>query len=411
MGTKMTKKNTNLIILLILLFVICLGAGIYFLLKPNNFLLSGYQVNKYSDLVEWCKTDTKSNELDVDCKALLLEIRVIDQDNICADVQIITKDKELKNFSICENGNVISYSNDVFENKKLIPLEIMLVYNRENILSDYNLNSISVSKLEDAYLQNIVNEDISSLVSLNPTSTSIQNSVDFCPNPKMLPTYVSDKNKNLYTEFYNKNILTKERYTEIFSEEFNLLFLDNWTDSSINILFGCESASRLGYTALCSSAGSEEYKGLNLSKFQTFVYDWSKLTNENRDLVNLKKISLTIDGMLFTQKHENYSSPKNIELLLQLIYDSDSNQNVYCSEYQLFDKLVLTNPSLSDQISTMRTVVNKYISTASPICLAILDKNLYSNTGIYLKSFYSISSNELSIYEKCNNLYSLMVNE
>lgn len=407
----MTKKNTYLILLLVLLFVLCLGAGIYFLLKPKTSQLSLYKVDKYEDLVNWCNTNTEENKLNISCNALLLEIRTIDSSNSCADVQIISKNNELKSISICEDGSVITYSNDVLNYKKLMPIGINLSYSRIDLISAFELQNISVTIMNEEYIQGIVNEDVTNLSSMDLGTTTIKNSVDFCPNTGMLPTYISSNNRDKYTEFYNKNILTKEKYIQLFSEEFGLLFLDNWNDPSINILFGCESSIRLGYTNICHSAVNEEYKGLDISTYQTFVSDWSKLTNEDSDLARLKKISLTYDGMLFAQEHESYSSPKNIGILLQLIYDSNNNQNVYCSEYQLFNKLIAQNPSISDQINKMRTIVSEHIATAAPTCLAVLDKDLYNKTGLYLKSLYSFSSKELSIYEKCNNLYSLMANE
>lgn len=407
----MTKKQIPLFILLVLLFVLCLGAGVYFLLNPKGSSTTSYKVDRYQELVNWCDTSTIENELFLDCKALLLEIKVIDTNNSCVEAQIITKNKELKDISICGDGSVISFTNDVLDYKKLMPIDVILSYSREDSLSTFELKNVSTTKIEEAYIQNVVNEDIASLVRIDPSTTTIQNSVDFCPNPEMIPNYISSENMNKYTEFYNKNILTKEEYTSLYAQEFANSFLDNWSNPVIKILFGCESSSRMGYNSICNTSIENEFKNTNLSIPVAFVPSWNEKANGEKDLISINNLSLMLDGALYAKEHDNYSLPQTLEIIFQHVYDAKNNQNVYCSEYKIYEKLAELDGKYLNQLDEIKTVVIGNISNASPVCLDILDKNLYSEEGIYLKALSIQEQSILTIYERCNNLYNLMSNE
>jgi len=178
MGTQMTKKNTYLVMLLVLLFIACLGTGIYFLLQPKNSETISYNVNRYEDLTNWCDTNTVDDKLNLDCKALLLEIRIIDTNNSCTDIQVITKENELKNISICEKNEEITFSNDVLGYKRLMPIDLALTYTKDNTTNKYSLETTTVSKLDDAYIQSIVIKDISSLISTTIDRTFTEKTVE-----------------------------------------------------------------------------------------------------------------------------------------------------------------------------------------------------------------------------------------
>jgi len=408
----MTKKQASLLILLVFLFVLCLGAGIYFFLNPKNSPINVLKTDKYQELVEWCDTNTQENILGINCNALLLELRVIDANNSCADIQVITKGKELKNISLCGDGNVITYSNDVLDYKKLMPIDIQLSYARDDLLGEYKLGSVSVVKMSESYIQNVVNEDIANLTTINKADTTIQNSVDFCPSPEQFPEYISENNIETYTRFYNGNILSEAEYVDLYTKEFDNIFLENWTDPAIKLLFGCESATKLGYKSVCKLIPQKEYSNLELSSIPSFVSKWETVTNSASDTISLKNISLVVDGMLYIPSHINYSSPWIIDDLFKFISDANNNQNVYCSSFKIYEELAKLNNTIAvSQIEQIRTLVSNNISTSSSICMETLDKTLYSREGIYLKSIHSLNPSELNMYIKCKNLYQLTTNE
>ncbi|MBU1120189.1 hypothetical protein KKA50_03280 [Patescibacteria group bacterium] len=407
----MNKKNTYLILLLSFFFVLLLGTGVYFLIQAKTDSSPKYNVDKYEDVTNWCDTSTNDNQLNIDCKALLLEIRIIDENHSCADLQVITKENELKNISICENNEVISYSNDVLAYKKLMPVDMVFTYDKGNDTNDYVLSSVSTIKLEESYIQDIVNKDIANLVTLDPKTTTIQNSVDFCPAPEILPTYISQENKNKYTDFYNNNILTEKEYTDLYTEEFSTAFLENWTNPTIKILFGCESSSRLGYKTICKNVIGDEYENTELTALPSVVSDWNSTLNTDKDLINLKNISLVSDGMQYKQTHANYYLPSIIDYLFKFISDSGSNQIVYCSDYKIYEGLSQYNNKAKIQLEQIRTLTATNISTASYMCLDTLDKKIYSKEGIYLKTLNTEDTPVLHIYNECNNLYQFISNE
>lgn len=410
MEDKTKKKRTSLVLYLLCLFVLFLGAGIYYFIKTSNNPSLKYNLDKYSEITSWCDVGGDDSNLSLKCEGLLSNIRSLGDNRACFEVQVLTKDNEYKDISICEESSTLTYTNGILAYKKLLPTEIVFSYTKDKG-KNYILSSVSLFPFDDEYVQNIVNEDIANLATIDPNTTSIQNSVDFCPRPETLPSYVTETNKTAYTEYFNKNILSESDYTNIYNKEFENLFLNNWTNPTINILFGCESSNRLGYLKICDTTLGNKYKNLELSTLPTFVSDWSNILNTESDLINLKNLSLTFDGMLYRQPHANYSSTRIINELFQFIADDNNNQNVYCSGYKMFEKLAKYNSAAESQLQQIRTLVADNISSASSICLDILDKNLYSKEGLYLKASNTKDSSELNIYKKCNNLYQLMAHE
>ncbi len=410
MEDKIKKKRATLVFYLLSLFVLFLSAGIYYLIKTKNDSSSKYNLDKYSEIIDWCDIGGNDDNLTLKCEGLLSNIKSLGDDRVCFEVQLLTKDSEYKDVSVCEESGTISYTNDVLNYKKLMPIEVVFSYANEKG-NDYVLNSASFLPADKAYIQDIVNNNIADLITTDPNTTTIQNSVDFCPKPETLPDYVTEANKTAYTEYFNKNILSEDEYVNIFNKEFETLFLNNWTDSKINILFGCESSGRLGYSTICDTTLGSKFKNPELSTLPTFVSDWSNISNSESDLISLKNLSLTLDGMLYRQPHANYSSSKIIAELFKFITENNNNQNVYCSGYKIFEKLAKYNSTAESQLQQIKTLVANNISSASSICLDILDKNLYSKEGLYLRASGTKDVSGLNVYTKCNNLYQLMINE
>ncbi len=405
------KKNCSknlLLAILSLLFVCTTGLAIYMLLTPSK---SVKVIDKYSELLNWCDYQEQDHDLLLNCKGLLLNITHSEKDGSCFNTQIITVGKTLETTSLCELDEDIQYSNEILNYKKLLPIDISLVYKGTEIHDNYLLDKISITKSSEDYFQNLVNEDIAELATLDTSSTMIQNSVDFCPKPEILPSYVTEENRSQYSAFYINNILTAEKYNELYAEEYKTLFLENWTNPTINILFGCESSSRLGYEAVCQKALDNNYADLDLSTFPSLVQDWTNLTPSDNDLISLKNLSLVLDGMLYQNEHPNYFSSKIVGELFQFLTDAQNNQIVYCSEYKLYELLAQNNQIASDQLRTMVTLVDQNLPNASSFCTQILNDTLYDKKGLYLKAFFSIGNSAFTIYEKCNNLYLLLTDE
>lgn len=401
------SKNLLLGILSVL-FICTTGIAIYMLITSSK---STKVLDKYSELLNWCNSQEQEQDLIINCRGLLLNIAASEEEGNCFNTQIITNEKILKTFSFCGLGENLQYSNEILSYKKLLPIDISLTYKGTDTPDSYILDKVSITTSSEDYFQNIVNEDISELTTLDTSSTTIQNSVDFCPKPETLPSYITEENKAKYSEYYTNNILTPEKYEELYTEEYKTSFLENWTTPTINILFGCESSSRLKYGTVCDKTLRNEYSNLELSTLPSLVQNWSNLTISDSDLISLKNLSLVLDGALYQGDHSNYFLPKIINELFQFLADAQNNQIVYCSEYKIYDLLAQDNQIASDQLHTMTTLVDQNLPNASSFCTQILNDNLYDKKGLYLKAFFSTKDPAFTIYEKCNNLYLLLSNE
>jgi hypothetical protein len=177
------------------------------------------------------------------------------------------------------------------------------------------------------------------------------------------------------------------------------------------MLFGCESSARLGYENICRDTLGLNYRDTQLAALPSTISNSNNAENSETDLINLKNLSLVLDGMLYKPNHLNYSSTWIIPQLFQFLTDSGVNQNIYCAEYKIFDSLAQYNNEAKTQLEQIKTFVINNISTATPMCLETLDKKIYSEEGIYLKTLNTNDSAEFHIYDKCNNIYQLITNE
>ncbi len=380
---------------MVILFLGLLGSGIYFLFKDSHFNRE-YILNKYSDIKNWCTTENDNEILKINCQGLLLDIRNMEDETICFDMQIITKQKELKDISICEKSDVLIYTNDMLQYKKLMPTDITFLYTKEKTSNQYSFHSVNLAKLDDTHIQAIVNEDIAELVTLNQADTTIQNSVDFCPLPEKLPNYITTDNKSNYTNYYIENILDESEYGNV--------SLYNLDDSTIELLYGCDSRKTRGLTP-CS-----QNRLLKTSNITKSLRDESPNTvSMNAPLSEtvkylLKEISLFYDGI------EYEGSEKKEDLIISLVkYTSankDINPELYCGIYKL---LSLNNEFLNSEYmqkiySTIITDIN-----VSPYCQEIY-KETTDPVGLYIKGLYQTYDSNFKIQKRCVNLNNLIQN-
>lgn len=402
---KNSSKNLQITVLSILLLC-TVYAAVYLLVTPEkkNIIL-----NKYTDILNICDTQIQNDHLIIICKGLLLNINnPIDQQS-CFETQIITAAQNLEDISFCESNEIFKYTNEILNYKKLLPIELTLSYSPTDKPNNYTLNTIELNLLGSEYIHDAVNHDIDSLISTNSATTTIRNSVDFCPTPELLPEYISEDNKQKYTEFYTTNILTEDEYKQIYMQEFQNRFLENWNSSTINILFGCESSSRLKYDDLCNKSAPDRYQGIKLTNTIPFVQDWNLWENTEDNLISIKNLSLVYDGILYQDDHINYSSDHVVNELFQYLNDYTENQSVYCNSKKVIELLASFNTEAVNQLESVRTLLNQNLTKLAPSCTMMLDDDTYDKNGKYLKALYTIKNNSIfTIYEKCNNLYLLL---
>lgn len=384
-NTSFSRKKLILVILSAL-FLFFLAGGIYFLFVNNNTKVTTYTFNKYSDVSNWCDITNNGNELKVDCKALLLNISNNDN-NSCFDTQVITNDKELENLTVCENGDTLTYTNEVLGYKVLMPIDMVFTYTRESILNDYRFKNVSITKLDDSYVESIVNEDISNLVTIDPSSTTIKNSVDFCPRPEILPEYVTQENKDKYTEFFNNNIMPKEEYTNG--------YIYNLDDSVIRTLFASESAKNLKYNDL-----------LNLhTNISTTLNLNSNLPNpnfessmDNSTYMYIKRLSLFYDNSNFINAFITQDNSDIQSLLNEINTNVSVPEVLFCSLYNVYK--LLNETTYSNYIQ--KSILNNLAKSKSIVCGEVISSEADHN-GIYLKYKDNAKSN-FELLDRCLNL-------
>ncbi|KKP25043.1 MAG: hypothetical protein UR14_C0010G0002 [candidate division TM6 bacterium GW2011_GWE2_31_21] len=406
MQVVMSKKKKYIILLLGILVLSAVTAGIYVFVNPRTNDSTSYTVDKYSDVTNWCDTSLKDGKLSVNCKALLINIDV----NSCFEVQVITKDKELKELTVCESGDTLTYTNEVLGYKKLMPVDMVFTYSKEGILGEYSFKNVLFDEVDEEYIQGIVNEDIANLVTIDPSTTTIENSVDFCPRPESLPSYVTDENRTTYTGYFNKNILTPQQYNN--KELYNL------DDSVIRVFWGCASRINLGYSVQCNKLDFVNFKNVYLFNSTPQMPVWASPITEE-DTMKLKQISYMYDDTKYLMySYLPYASPESTNtnsITIQNVFENfmqelntsgNVNDQVFCSMYSLLGETKDLNNSISTYRSKMKEILNNNISQIHSIdCYSIVeDSDNVSNLGVYLKGFYLSKDSNLSIYNRCSNL-------
>lgn len=389
-----TKQKYTIIILSIF-FILLLGTGIYFVFvqKKNNTSISN--VDKYSDITTWCDASTFEEILEINCAGLLLDIVSVDTENSCFEAVVITNGNELKNISICEKSGNLSYTNDVLNFKKLMPINMIFTYNKQGLSRNYTFSRVSITHLDNTYVQNTVNEDIANLVTIDPSSTTIENSVDFCPKPEILPEYITEENRSKYTQFYNTNKMDIADY-----ENATLYKIE---DSAIRTLLTCESKVIRSDISNCVDStiphAGEFIQAIELLP-KTPV--WENVISES-DQILIKEISLLYDATDLVQ-FENYS-PK---ILSTVISNMDLTQEeIFCGTYKISEKIV-NNTQVIDYKTYVKEVLESNAQKIrSFICQSIIkDSEVIDNEGLYISiKLKNLEEDNFQIINRCFNLY------
>jgi len=230
---------------------------------------------------------------------------------------------------------------------------------------------------------------------MDKSSTTILNSFDFCPRPEILPDYVIKKEE--YVKYWEENILSKEEYLNGYNY--------NLDDTTIRLLFACDSAKNVGYKDVCEKHETIDNKFLNKSSTNlNIIPNWEReLTDNDRWL--LKEISLIYDNMFLSKQYVLFSSI-SLENLIKQLNANSIPEEILCGTYKIF--VTIGNVNGQDYIKSIFQSNTKEV--ASAICEESVYNGKFDPTGLYLNHMYNQISVIMGIYGKCNNLNTFLLN-
>ncbi len=381
---KLNKKT--LIVLGIALFIFLFGICV-FLYKKDPFRIFVPELDKYSEILSWCDNDETEPALSIKCQGLLLNIITSDDSVNCFDIVIITKDEELKNISTCEKGSTFSYTNDILEYKKLMPISIIFSYTKEGVLNNYSLENISLTKLDDTYVQNIVNEDIVKLTKQTVLSGEYPKGEFFCPNVADLASIIAD---DVLLARYDEMISSvKKEYQWLISSSINTKF----TDYSAKEIYAC-----FYYPEICKTTYSQKIKDIingfpHLTNININSIEWEREPSE-LDNDRAAYISYLYDNLNSIEdsniSYINETTPYNTFKII--LKSEEIDENLFCSMYRIYEIASRYNDTYSeDQIFIRNEIFHNITKTDSQNCSYAI-QNETDKYGLYLANHLKSSS-------------------
>ncbi len=387
------KKKIVLLSILLPIFMLLLCGGLYFLFKDKIPVLNTVKIEKYTEILDWCESSKSEEGLVINCPALLVDIRVGEENTSCFDIQILTKNNTIEDLSLCERTDKISYANEILQFKRLLPIDVEFSYSRPNLLSSYVFNTFDMTLMSDDQIKAFVNDDIAELVNMDITTTKIKNSVDFCPAPDKLPEYITETNKTSYTGFYEANKLEASEYENTYNY--------NLDDTVIRFLFSCDSKKIVNNLSGCTQTSYQlsEDAYTELRKTPNSI-DFDMALNDN-DRYNIKIASFLIDNPDGIKISSSVSAL--ITLLKELNGTPDVNEYLYCSAYKVISKI---EDSLAQEYSNVMldNIEQSIHKTTSAICAGMVSSDDVDNIGLYLRIINSTKGDDFQILNKCNIL-------
>lgn len=388
------KLKRVLVIILTLLFFLLAGGGIYLLISKQNLLNCAIEINTYPEILNWCDTHQEDKNLSITCNALLINIRTNEGNENCFDTQILSNKDGVKEFTFCGNSQNLSYSNEILEYKTLKPITVQLQYEKTNTSNKYTLTRTDLSAQNQEKMQSIINEDITDLTTLDLTTTSIKNSVDFCPAPETLPNYISEANRSNYTTFYEKNKTSGNYYSDG--------YIYNIDDMTVNSLISCNILRMINKDDSCEISNIKLSTDTKTKLTQTVNPPLFGKSLDDNDIYAIK-----IASLLYSKTSEVKSEdPSSLisYLLDKLNNELDTNEDLYCYTLSLFSKF--KNPEIQNYAQQMKELLKQYPeSISSPFCTEALDVNTIDTDGLYLRISQSQINDNFKILSKCLNLY------
>ena len=381
--------------------VLLMAGGVYIYFK-DPFGFRKIKVDKYSEILDWCDVSNSKDELDVDCKALLLNIRNKENGDGCFDVEVISNEENLESINICEQNEAFSFSNEVLQYKKLMPIDATFVFQREQFLGKYIFKSVTFSPVDTSYIQEMINKDVKYLSGIKSSNvTTIKNSVNFCPIPENLPSYIGSDNLERYTTFYKFSKLTEDSFSEG--------SFYNPPVGELNLIFSCESQNKSLYSTSCSINKikiSEDLR-VELSRAPMPV----NFTHEN----NAPELTI-INNLSVLSEENTFVRVSNESEILRLIINSFNEDNsttpeMYCALFKLLSNSLEVDSSLEKYLSYMKNFINgNILSFGNMLCYDSINFDRIDPFGYYI---YNMSSdiprdNNFYLLDRCQNLYNIL---
>lgn len=375
-----------------------LAVGGYLLFKKNS---SKFFLDKYTSLNEICEINNSQGNLQLTCKALLLNIRIADNSTTCFDIEAISDNKISESTAICEEEDTISYTNEILSYKKFMPVEIVLNYTKEGLSKKYKFANASVTKLSDEYSQDLIIKDLETLMTTDATTISVKNSIDFCPKVNTLAAWVSEADKTQYEAYYNQNTSTNYDDTQVYDIETGKmnLFLTCLTKIGKDKNTNCKYRNFSYDTQLTSRPATpiwakslDEYDFAAISQL-TYFYD-----NSNNIVPTYMPFSST-GGPSTEIKRQDV-----LDFIVKELATSQKNsEEEFCTTYLLLKEI--TNNTSVNFVNSMKDIISNNIEkTTFPLCMETIDRNLYDRNGIYLHYSFSIKNDVLKTLNTCLNL-------
>jgi hypothetical protein len=131
-------KNKKFWILLILIILFVLGSIVFYLLYYSP------RISKYENYKAFSTTKSQK-DFEVSINAFLESIT---EQNGEKCINLLTIDKELQSFQVCEDLNLVNWENTYEDYSELIPVNVLISFNK-NLSSIYLVENIEVTLLED----------------------------------------------------------------------------------------------------------------------------------------------------------------------------------------------------------------------------------------------------------------------
>jgi len=374
---KKDQKRKRKTILFVVGLVLLLGGvvvGTYFILQ--KYVTNKISMDKHNDILSLCSNKENTNVYK--CDLLLIDIIPNQNGKSCFNVQIISNNT-LVPTSFCEEEKYLTLTNEVVQFKKLKPLTVAFTYEANK------LTNISFVPLDSKYVQDLVNEDINSLLTHKKEDPLIyRNSFDFCPKPLLLPNYVEKKNE--YTNVYTNQILKANEYN----------------DSQFNYFLPCYTAKKHGYNNLCGNGLESEknkvkeiltnlYKNIENIKFN------DGLSGDDQSTVNM--MNYLYDNLFSkVNKGDIVKSAQDIKKMVNSTYD-DIDSFPFCALGYIY-KAINADEKMYENL---KIIINNNLDKEIPASCYTLVENSVDKTGFYIKQHYT-NTKETKLLNKCINL-------
>lgn len=147
---KRTLSKQRFLLMVVVCFVLLVG-GVYLLINGTDLKFLGRNVDKYSELIEFCDIKRQTgDDLYFDCYAFLDSEFVGEGGANCIEfvTPYFNKEGTMLRMQLCEKEDKIAWENPYSNYSLHIPVVMTFKYRRSSLLS-YNFESLGVELMED----------------------------------------------------------------------------------------------------------------------------------------------------------------------------------------------------------------------------------------------------------------------